>query len=375
MTPISVAMIIQGYLPRVGGAERQLAALAPLLQARGVALHILTRRYAGLSPYEEIDGVPVHRLPIPGPKPLAALSFMAAAQPKLAQLRPDLIHAHELLSPALTALLAKGWLRVPVVAKVLRGGLLGDVAKVRSKALGEARLALLRRHLDAFIVISQEIDAELAAMGVPPERRPFIPNGVDIERFAPVTPAEQAALRTELGLPSGPLTIFTGRLAAEKRVDQLLRLWPEIRAVHPEAGLLLLGRGEEEVILRQLAGEGVHFLGRIEDVAPYLQAADLFVLPSATEGLSNALLEALATGLPALVSEVGGAADVVEHGESGWLFPADTPTALREGLLTLLGDAALRAALGQAGRARVVADYALPVIADRLRALYEQLLP
>jgi glycosyltransferase involved in cell wall biosynthesis len=102
---IRVAMIIQSYHPRVGGAERQLAALAPLLQAQGVDVHILTRRYAGLKSFEVIDGIPVHRLPIPGSRPVASLSFSLSAQPLLYRLKPNLVHAHELLSPTTTAVI------------------------------------------------------------------------------------------------------------------------------------------------------------------------------------------------------------------------------------------------------------------------------
>jgi glycosyltransferase involved in cell wall biosynthesis len=146
-----------------------------------------------------------------------------------------------------------------------------------------------------------------------------------------------------------------------------------VRAAHPDALLLLLGVGEEEEALKQAAGDGVRFAGRIEEVAPYLQASELFVLPSATEGLSNAQLEAMAAGVPALVTEVGGASDLIQHGQSGWLIPPDDLPALRAALLTLLGDEGLRARLGAQGRERVAGDYALPVIADRLRALYRRL--
>ena len=370
---LRVAMIIQGYHPRVGGAERQLMALVPLLQARGAEIHILTRRYAGLKPFEMIGGVPVHRLPIPGPKAIASMSFTLAALPLLLKLRPDVIHAHELLSPTTTAVAAKRLLRTPVAAKVLRGGTLGDLAKLQRKPLGQRRIATFRQQVDAFITISQEIDEELAAVGVPQGKRPFIPNGVDMTRFNPVDAATKQALRTQLGLPDGLTAVFTGRLAAEKRVDQLIALWPEVRAAQPQANLLLVGTGEEEDKLKAAAGEGVHFAGRTEDVTPYLQAADLFILPSATEGLSNALLEALAVGLPAIATNVGGAPDVIQHDHSGWLIPPDQPETLRQAILTLLADENRRAKLGQNGRLTIQQNYALSHTADRLFALYQQL--
>jgi glycosyltransferase involved in cell wall biosynthesis len=368
-----VAMIIQGYHPRIGGAERQLMALAPLLQERGVDVQILTRRYPGLAPFEMIQGVPVHRLPIPGPKALASMTFTIAALPLLRRLRPDVIHAHELFSPTTTAVTAKRWLGIPVVVKILRGGIAGDILRLKHKTFGDRRIANFRRNVDAFITISEEIDAELAGIGIPPERRPFIPNGVDTHRFAPLPSAQKQAQRAALGLPAtGPIAVFAGRLASEKRIDQLVSVWPAVRAAHPDAHLVVLGTGPEEEALKRSAGAGVHFAGRTEDVAPYLQAADLFVLPSATEGLSNALLEAMSCGLVTIATSVGGAPDLIEHDVSGWLIPPDQPPALQAALLTLLGDPARWDRLGQRARERVINDYALPVIASRLCALYQQ---
>ena len=371
---IRVSMIIQGYHPRVGGAERQLAALAPLLQARGVEVNVLTRRYPGLKPFEIINDVPVYRLPIPGPTPVGSMIFILAAMQLLRRLQPHLIHAHELLSPTMTAVMAKRWFNIPVVAKVLRGGELGDVMKLKRNALSARRLKSYRDQVDRFIVISQEIDTELAEIGVLPAQRAFIPNGVDTTRFSPLSPAAKRALRNSLGLPDVPTAIFTGRLSPEKRVDSLIHLWPTVQTVQPGALLLIVGTGSEAVSLQRAAGAGVQFIGQVEDVAPYLQAADLFVLPSATEGLSNALLEALSTGLAAIATAVGGAPDVIEHGKTGWLIPPDYPSALQEAILKLLADPGQQAILGRAGREQIISNYALPATADRLRTLYDQLL-
>ena len=102
-----VAMVILEYAPLTGGAQRQLAAVAPLLAQRGVEIHVLTRRTRGLAAREEIGGVPVHRLAAPGPKAIASLCFTANAIARLAALRPDVVHAYSLFSPATIAALAR----------------------------------------------------------------------------------------------------------------------------------------------------------------------------------------------------------------------------------------------------------------------------
>lgn len=367
-------MIIQGYYPRVGGAERQVQYLAPLLQEQNVDVHIITRRYKGLAPFEMVSGVPVHRITIPGPKPTASIAFTIGALRVLRRLQPDVIHAHELFSPATTAVAAKRLFEKPVAVTVHRGGYLGDVARLKGKAFGDRRIANLRKHFDTFVTISHEIDAELAEVDVPIERRVFIPNGVDTDRFTPLESLERDTLRARLGLDNGPVVVFSGRLADEKRVNLLISIWPALRVVHPNAQLLVLGTGPKESELKHSAGAGIEFKGLVDDVAPFLQAADLFVLPSIAEGLSVALLEAMATGTPAIATAVGGAPDVIEQGVSGWLVPPDDERALREAIVTLLDDPMRRKSLGMLGRERVVDGYALMASADKLRNMYDLLI-
>lgn len=372
---IRVAMLTQRYHPFIGGAEQQIASLAPLLRERGVEVTVITRHFAGLEKFELIQGTPVYRVPVPGPKPMASMAFTLSALLLLRRLRPDVIHAHELLSPTTTAVAAKRLMGFPVVAKVLRGGELGDIAKLNRKAFGQGRIRNFQKHVDAFIMISREIETELTEVGIPAEQRVFIPNGVDVTRFSPPDAEQKRTQRTALGLPEDALiVVFTGRLAAEKRLHHAINVWPAVRAACPNALLLIVGSGEEEASLKALAGEGVHFAGGTKDVAPFLKAADLFLLPSATEGLSNAMLEAMATGLPVLATRVGGATDLINHGESGWLIPPDNPAELQAAFLKLVTDTDFRLKLGAAARERILRDYKLEATAEKLHALYQRVM-
>lgn len=370
-----VAMVIQRYLPHVGGAERQLQQLAPRLRAHGFEIHIVTRRDDGLKPFEEIDDVPVHRMPAIGPKALASATFTAAAVAQLTRLKPDLVHAHEILSPASTAIRSKKINGHPVVVKILRGGLRGDIYKLQKRPFWKSYFANLNRHVDAFLTISREIDQELVALDVNPEKRVFLPNGVDTSRHMPVSEEYKQKLRATLSLPlQSRLVVYAGRLVPEKRVDHLLQLWDAIRSKFHDAHLLILGEGPEESRLRGMQIDGVQFTGQVDDAGRYLQAADLFVLPSSTEGLSNSMLEAMSCGLPVLATKVGGAPDVITDRVSGYLIPPDDLDALRGGLESLLGDGALRFRLGAAARERIVSDFSLDSVAGRLSALYDRLL-
>lgn len=366
-------MIIHAYSPYIGGAEQQLAALAPLLEGKGVDVHVLTRRRPGLKHFELIHDVPVHRLVAYGPKPVASLFFTSHALSLLRRLRPNIIHAHGILSPTTAAVMAKRLFGTPVVAKILLGGgRKGELTRLMQKPLGKTRLAIFRKDVDAFISISEEIDHELAQMGIGPENRYYIPNGVDTSRFRPAIPEERQIQRRRLALPAeAPIAIFAGRLEQQKCVDHLVVVWPAVRAKIPNALLLIAGTGSQEKALQSLASEGIRFLGSVTDIIPYLQSADLFVLPSAAEGLSNALLEALACSLPAVATRVGGNSEVVIPNKTGLLVPPGDLPALQEALISLLGDPAQCAYLGRQGREYVAHNYDLKLTVEKLLALYQ----
>lgn len=370
---LRVAMLAQQYYPLLGGAERQIMSLAPLLVARGVDIVVLTRQYPGLQRYEELQGVPVHRLPIPGPKIVKSMMYTYAAQSVLARVQPDVLHAHELLSPTTTAIIAKRRLKIPVLAKVLRGGTYGDLARIHQKPFAKRRLRTIRNGVDVFVSISTEITLELRDHSIADERIRFIPNGVDTDRFSPVDDAARVRIRKELDQINGPIAVYTGRFVPEKRVDQLVEVWPLVRTEFPDATLFLLGTGSETQKLMDLAGDGVHFVGQVDDVVSYLRVANAFVLPSVAEGLSNAMLEAMATGAPVVVTRVGGAPDLVDDGVSGCMIPPDSPDHLRDAILALFRDPAKQTSYGAQARKRVLKDYALSVTADRLVALYREL--
>jgi glycosyltransferase involved in cell wall biosynthesis len=371
---IKIAMIAQDYLPLLGGAERQISALAPLFKERGVEVQVLTRRYPGLLPFEVMDNVPVYRLPILKTKPLASLSFTIAGIPLLKKLQPDIIHAHGLLSPTTMAVIANYLWDIPVVSKSLRGGILGDYQRLIKRPLGRYRYRMIQSHVDAFIAISNEIKDEFLGSGSSPQKCKFIPNGVKLDRFQPINAAQKLLLRKQLKLPEGTIVIFAGRLEQEKRVEDLVKLWLQVQEKHSDAHLLILGTGSQETMLKKMATGNIHFGGTVEDVAPYLQTSDIFVLPSVAEGLSNALLEALATELPVVVTATGGTTDIVRHKVSGWLIENYTPQALLEGILSFLDDRRLRERCAREGRRCVTENYSLKNTADRLYELYHELL-
>ncbi|HEY0738377.1 MAG TPA: glycosyltransferase family 4 protein [Herpetosiphonaceae bacterium] len=378
-----VAMISSVFYPSIGGAQTHTLRLSQKLKARGVDVLVITRHYEGLARYEEIDGIPTYRVGKgEGNLIVAALSYIVGAlRVLLAQRnRYHILHCHLMISPMTIGLLAKPLVRKPLVINPHRSGKIGDVGFLTHNRpiTGRLRLALARRWGDAFVSISRDIHDELAGIGVGDNKLWDIANGVDVDHFAPVTAAERAELRESLDLPLGPLVVFTGRLVTEKGVNVLIDAWPRVLRAQPDAKLLLVGDGDQreelEAQARQLGiAEQVIFAGGCADVAPYLRAADAFVLPSFAEGLPIALLEAMACGLPSVATAIGGTMRVLTDDVHGRLVPVSDPTALAQGLIEALGPSGQT--WGEQARQHVVAQYSLDVVADRYMEMYETIQP
>jgi glycosyltransferase involved in cell wall biosynthesis len=223
------------------------------------------------------------------------------------------------------------------------------------------------RRATVFLALNADIAARLRQEGV---RAELVGNGVDCARYAPPAAAERAAARAALGLaPDAPCVVTCGRLVARKDVDCALAALARL----PGATLLVCGDGPRAGALRERAaalgiGTRVRWLGMLADTRPALHAADVFVHASRSEGLPNALLEALACGLPAVVSDIPG------HEDGTLRFPPGDDAALATRLALLLADGAARAAEGRAARERARTRHDLPIVAARLSELYARCL-
>ena len=213
---------------------------------------------------------------------------------------------------------------------------------------------------------------------IPPGKVTVILNGIEI---AAPRPATGTRLRKRLGIaPSEVVILALGRLHREKGPDLLLRALGALsdRPVGRWRALLV-GDGPEREPLRRLAAalgiqDRVVFAGARRRVGPWIEAADLLVLPSREEGLPVAPLEAMARGKPVIATDVGGTPEVVQHGETGLLVPAEDPRALAAGLQRLLEDPALRVRLGVRGLAVLRAEFSIERMVGQIAALYEELL-
>jgi glycosyltransferase involved in cell wall biosynthesis len=378
--PGGVAILTSLFPPSVGGIQTQTFALARGLAALGEEVHVVTRPAPGHAAREQVEGVTVHRAGLPGGKGApATVAYVGLAARTVAALgdRVSVVHAHQMLSPASAAVVWRAIGGVPFVVTAHASGSIGEVAHLaRQGPLGRARLGALRRLASAFVAVSDPIRDELLGAGIPPDRIRRIPNGVDTRRFAPAGVGERKGERASLGVAEGPVAVYSGRLSPEKGVDVLLDAWAQARRREVRGTLCVVGDGPEREALEARAATlgvagSVRFAGATAEVPRWLRAADVFVLPSRTEGLSVAFLEAMACGLAIVATDVGGTREAAGPG-GAVMVPPERPDALADGLAEVLRDPDRARALGATARARAMGAYAIENVAARHLDLYRE---
>ncbi len=376
-------MIISRFPPHFGGTELQALTLSKSLQQQGITVEVITQHYRKDLPREEtIEGIKVYRLPPTETFPFASTLFLLVAMRWILAQRPlpDIFHAHMISSPSLVAVWAGKFLQRGSLVKPGCSGVYGDIATSQRSFLGQEKLRRVLKGINHLVCISQDIETELIAVNAVAAKMKRIPNGVDIQRFRPAISAEEkGALRKQLQLPSGRLILFTGRLAPQKRPHFLLDAFLECGHDFPDLHLLFLGNGdEEEPLLNRI--RQAHLDSRVivrasqKDVEFYYRCADIFVLPSEAEGLSNSLLEAMASGLPCVASRIFSTVEVMDSGVHGVLFPPYEKDALSHALTTLLENPSLAQTLGMAARKRVEEQFSITSVAQQYIHLYESML-
>jgi phosphatidyl-myo-inositol dimannoside synthase len=378
-----ILMYSRYFPPEYSGAALQAIALAEELRKRGHQVEFVTQRWPGLAVTDRVAGFPVTRLQPGGGSKHRELRLWWNLAQFLWHRRGafDFLHTHgAYYTDSIVGVLGR-WFGLKSLAKAsLANNDLYDVGK-RSLA-GRIHRAMLRR-IDACIAISRDLEREFVTGGVPAERVHYLPNSVDIERFRLATPEEKVALRAKLGLPADrPLALYVGVFDRRKNIAWLMRQWREAGGFGTAALLVAVGPrsredpdGSFKQALVELAASHPSLLrvaGQSEAVEDFYRTADVFVMPSRSEGLPNAVLEAMACGLPCVAADVSGTRELVVDGVTGHLFGLNDVDSLQAALTKALGEGA--AALGAAARARVEREFAIAGLAERYEGLYSELL-
>jgi glycosyltransferase involved in cell wall biosynthesis len=338
-----------------GGIEMRLLDLLPRLDGDRFEVRVASIRRAGtVATLLEERGVPVTVVRCHGH--LATLWSAWRLSRHIRTFRPDVVHGHTLV-PSLYATRAGRMAGVPVrIANFHNVGEDFTAAQIRAERRWSPRR-------DVTLHVSRAVHDDYLRTFTPPlDNGRVIYNGVHVDRFRePPRPELRARLLNELGLAGRePVLMTVARIHAQKGPEDLLEAFARVRAVHPRAALVWVGDGPAAPALREraaalgVAGD-LFVTGMREDVRDLYHLATLHVMASHREGFSNVLLEAMAAGLPQVVTDVGGNREALGESGAGLLLPARRPDLLGEALVAVLGDRDRLAAMAGAARARAEA--------------------
>lgn len=347
-----IAIFSEVYWPMVSGVSHALQQLVGAMTVRGHACRVYAPAYT--LPDDSQDRPTVFRSPA---QPFFLYRDVNWAFPRrgelsadVARFRPDVVHVATEFAMGLAGLRSARQLGIPVVASAHT-----DYEKYATKYRLDWAIPGGWRYLRWFygqaarvLCPSHNYQRHLTSRGV--RHTGVWSRGVDLVKFSPAR--RSAAFRTLFNIPAdASIVLCVGRLAVEKNLHLLLDAWRQIYTDELPARLVLVGTGPMAGDLIAAANRGVVLTGVLtgDALSEAYASADLFAFPSSTETFGNVLLEAMASGLPALAVSAGGVLDFAEHDRSAWLVSPDSASALAAGLKCLLGDASLRVRLAAGG--------------------------
>ncbi|MEM2045969.1 MAG: glycosyltransferase [Candidatus Bathyarchaeia archaeon] len=359
-----------------GGAENQVKHLAIRLKKRGwdVGVVSLMNPRAYVEELQEA-GVSIFSLHIKkkmlNPNMVLQLSYL------IKKWRPHIVHSH-MVHANILARLVRPLARVPVLICTAH-----SIDERGRKGSGRLRV-LLYRWTDPLCDLTTQVsqaglERYVRIRAVPPHKIRYIPNGVDTECFCP-NPELRRRLREEMELGRAFVWLAVGRFGPQKDYPTMLRAFASVVGKYPETLLLIAGDGPLRPLMEKLADDlhvsaRTKFLGIRRDIPELMNAADAYVLSSAWEGMPMVLLEAHASGLPVVATDVGGNREVVIDGVTGFLVPPKDPEALAQAMLRLIElPEEKRQRMTEAARRHILANFSLDRVVDQWEALYRELL-
>jgi glycosyltransferase involved in cell wall biosynthesis len=356
---MKIAVLVQ-YFPPKGQAGTEIATyfMAEQLARRGHTVHVITSSSGDLAGEMVEKGFHIHRIPLNKTRILGILLFWYAIIATVRKIGPDLVHAQSLAS-GIPALLSKKLLKIPYVV----WGQGSDVYFPKGFLIITPEKII--RNADAAIALTG--DMKRAMQDICQRDIAVVPNGISI--------VDQ--LDTNDATAHGKHILYVGRLEPVKGVRYLISAMKRVHDTIPDARLIIIGEGTERAMLEALSARlglqtCVQFGGEVphEKVLSFMQQADVFVLPSLSEGFPMVIVEALACGLPVVASRVGGVPEIITNETNGYLVEAKDEGALADRIQVLLQDDLLRKKISDANK-ELVKKYSWENVIIKLEKIYE----
>ena len=362
-----VLLVVDGFPKTLGGGERVVLKLAAMLPRYGYRVSILTFALDPRSEFQVADApCPTYLLPLQKTYDLAAwkgaLALRRLLNGEQVQIVQTFFESSDIWAGVFARLLSPAkliWSRRDM--GILRGG--KHTLAYRA----------LRRLPHAVFAVSEQVRQHAITVdGISPDRVHTIYNGLDLTPGTPVLP-----LRTE-----GAVVTTVGNIRRIKGHDLFIRAAAEVVAKYPHINFTIAGEVLEPAYFEELQAmvrdlglsERFHFLGLVKDLRAHLQTAQLFVLPSRSEGFSNALIEAMAAGLPCIATDVGGNAEAIQDGISGTIVAPEAPGSLASAMLEMFASPMAASQMGLAAQRAVEAKFTADAMAHKVARMYTALI-
>lgn len=390
-TKFRICFMVESFYPMIGGCETHGRQLVEGFVEKGAEAFVLTRRVLPeLKKNESLGNIHVYRIaPVGESHSIRRWIMIFPCFVTLIKMRSryDIIFVYGFRTLGIPAVIVSKLFGKKCILRAANSGEMNG--KVFIDGLKKFNLSLssssvrfllwLRNSLfkkaHVFVSISSEIKTELINNGVNPDKIKYIPNGVDTTRFYPLNECEKIETRKKLDIPlEKTVAIFVGRLVYWKGLPILVKVWKEIVSKHPNTLLLIVGPGvrgldscEDEVkafVHDNNLMHNVRFTSGVNNVQEYLQACDIFILPSVNEGFSNSLVEAMASGLPVIAYYKDAAIDVIQNWKNGVTVSVGSFSDLYEAIDSLINNKALAISIGKAAFETVRENYSKEKIID-----------
>lgn len=370
MKPLTCAQVVFSLQP--GGMENGVVNLANHFSADEVSTTFLCLEQAGEFSKRLRPGIPLHTF---GRRPGWDWAACKRLARHLRSMQPSLIHTHNLgplIYAAVARLISPSLWRTPILHGE-HGALQGD--GLTARRLRQRRL--FYRVCKLVHTVSAGLRQELVAHGMPAQKIVGILNGVDCDRFQPAADSQQARLNA--GLPANAFVLgAVGRFIATKRYPLMVEAFEMLAKDSPDLHLMILGDGgaERESVRERIRqsphADRIHVMGHQQEPAPFYQAMDILVMPSSHEGLANALLEAMASGVPVLAHAACGAGEVIQNGRNGFLQEIQIAADLADCLTRLRAQPELLKAVSQKARESAQSEFSLSAMVGNYLSAYRQ---
>jgi N-acetyl-alpha-D-glucosaminyl L-malate synthase BshA len=361
------------------------------LVEKGFEIHVVTQHNTGI-PYEEVmDGIQIHRFPWLEPKKFRAIVHFKGLKDNLRLLtyiislffnliriirkyKIDVIHAHSAIPTGLVGVIVAKLTRLN--SFITAHGM--DINNFEVNSIYGRLISFSLNSCNVAIAVSEDLAKKMREYGVGQNKIVILKNAVDNKLFKPM---RNEKLRNDYGIKEDEvLILFVGYLDIFKGIFEIIDAFCELHRHNKNLKLMMVGTGPKKTELKRkiskmgleneviLTGALLH-----DQVVYYYQAADLFVLPSYTEGLPLSLLEAMACGLPVVASNVGGIPGVVEDGVNGYLVPSKDKGLLIQKLAILTSEEELRSKFGKKSSEIIEYEFNIKIKVDKLAELYKSL--